>query len=448
VGGDLIYRVLAAGFWLVLARAVDAPSLGDVALATALSIPVLIVLDGGLAQYLVREARAEHGGRVPHSLRAPLRRRTVLLAGLPLLVSAATALLGSTPDRAWIGVLVGASASFEGMAQAWLAAPRARGDMRPDASFRAVYGACALIAVAVAWAAGWLTGLVAAAATAGGAALAAALALRHLPAGGRWIDRAVTDPRARRGFLQVTLLVTAFASLDVVVVAAVLGSAALAPYALAVKVIATMRVLPIATTRVSLSWAAMGAGPGAADEVRTAARVGLALTVVGLIAGPWGASLLFGEGYGEAMLEPLRILSLAMVPFAVRAPLVGRHLGAGDAGFVARTAAVTLAVGVVALPLGTLALDTTGAALGVLLAELAGASLFVWRRSADGWTLRDIVPSAPAAVVAGAATVAGLLLPAFSPLVLVPAAVAAVASLAPRARLGELRARRAERPGA
>src|SRR4051812_25680331 len=50
VGGDLVYRALAAGFWLVLARALDAPSLGDVALATAISVPALIVLDGGLAQ--------------------------------------------------------------------------------------------------------------------------------------------------------------------------------------------------------------------------------------------------------------------------------------------------------------------------------------------------------------------------------------------------------------
>ncbi|HEV2813144.1 MAG TPA: hypothetical protein VGW10_07840, partial [Solirubrobacteraceae bacterium] len=72
VGGDLLYRLLAAGFWVVLARALDTPSLADVALATALSVPALIVLDGGLAQYLVREAGADEHGRVPYALRVPL----------------------------------------------------------------------------------------------------------------------------------------------------------------------------------------------------------------------------------------------------------------------------------------------------------------------------------------------------------------------------------------
>jgi hypothetical protein len=47
VGGDLLYRGLAAVFWLVLARALEVTSLGDVALATALSTPALQMLDGG-----------------------------------------------------------------------------------------------------------------------------------------------------------------------------------------------------------------------------------------------------------------------------------------------------------------------------------------------------------------------------------------------------------------
>ncbi|HEV2814945.1 MAG TPA: hypothetical protein VGW10_16940, partial [Solirubrobacteraceae bacterium] len=342
----------------------------------------------------------------------------------------ATVALGSSDDRVWIGLLVGASLSFEGAAQTWLAAPRARGDMRPDAALRGIYGGIALVAVAALWAADALTGVSAAAASAAGAAVAAALMVRHLPSGGRWVDRPVTDPRARRGFLQSTLLVTAFASADIVVVAALLTSAALAPYALAVKVMQTMRVLPVATARVSLSWAAMGTAPAARDEVRAASRAGLALAGAGVIAGPWVASVLFGSEYRDDMLEPLRVLSLTLLPFALRAPLVGRHLGAGDAGFVARTAAITLAVGLVALPLGTLALDTTGTALAVLLAEIAGAAPFVTRRGEDGWALRDALPSAPVAAIVAVAVVAGLLLPAFSPVVLVPAALCAAAALA------------------
>jgi O-antigen/teichoic acid export membrane protein len=434
VGGDVAYRVLAAVFWLVLARALDARSLGDVALATALSVPALVVLDGGLAQYLVREVGVDDGGRVPVALRPALRRRALALVVLPVLVGGATVALGATADRFWIGLLVGASLSFEGAAQAWMAGPAARGDMRPDAAFRATYGAVTVALAGALWAAGELYGVTAAAATAGAALVAAALSARHLPSGGRWSDRPVGDPRARNRFLTMTLLVTAFASADVVIVAALLGSAVLAPYALAVKVMQAQRILPVATARVSLTWARIAAEPRAADEVRAAARAGLALALAGVIAGPWLASVLFGRAYEDEMLEPLRILSLTLVPFAIRAPLTGRHLGAGDAGVAARCAAVVLAVGLVALPLGTMALDTTGTALAVLLAEIAGTLVFVRRRAADGWSLRDAAPGPARAVLLAAALVAGLLLPPFSALVLVPAAAAALLSLEGRPR--------------
>lgn len=427
VGGDLAYRVLAAGFWLVLARAVSAPALGDVALATALSLPALVVLDGGLAQYLVREARPADGGRLPGALRTPLRRRTVGLFLLPLGVAVAMLGLGATGHRLLIGLLVGMSASFEGAAHGWLAAPRGRGDMRPDATFRTVYGAVTLVAVAIAWAAGGLTGLLAAGASATGAAIAAAVTLRHRP-GGLWIDRELEQPRDRRRFTYVMLLGSAFLSADVLVVGAMLGSAVLAPYALASKIVATLQVLPSASLRVSLSWAARNPHAGAAEEARVGARMGLALASAGVVAGPWGASLVFGEEYGEAMLEPLRILSVALIFVGLKSPLAGRHLGAGDTAFLVRVSAVTLGTGAFAVPLGILALGTTGAALGVLLAEATGITLYVRRRAADGWGLRDILPSAPGALLVAGAVAGGLLLPAFSALVLLPAAVAAAAA--------------------
>jgi hypothetical protein len=98
---------------------------------------------------------------------------------------------------------------------------------------------------------------------------------------------------------------------------------------------------------------------------------------------------------------------------------------------VARAAGITLVVGLVALPLGTALLDTTGAALAVLLAETAGTVPYVLRRRLDGWKVRDALPGALAAVVVAAAVVAGLLLPALSAVVLLPAAVATLAPLAP-----------------
>jgi len=374
----------------VLARAIDARSLGDVALATALSVPAVVVLDGGLAQYLVREA--DRDGRLPRSLRGPMRRRTVALVVLPGLVAGGTVLLGDTSHRALIGLLVGASASFEGAAQSWLAGPRSRGNMRPDATFKGVYGAITVGAVAIAWWAGELTGVLAAAATAAGAGVAAGVASRHLPAGPRWQDREVADPPAGRRFFQTTLLTSVFLSADVLIVGALLGSAKLAPYALATKLIAALAVLPIATLRVSLSWAARGEGPDAAAEVRTGARLGLALALAGVAAGPFAASILFGDHYGHAMADPLRILALNLFVVAIKAPLAGRHLGAGDTALVTRAAAITLGVALVLIPVGTLAIGTAGAALGVLLAEAAGAVPYLRRRAQDGWAARDLIP--------------------------------------------------------
>jgi O-antigen/teichoic acid export membrane protein len=375
----------------VLARAADAPSVGDVALATALSTPAVVVLDGGLAQYLVREG--DDAGRLPLGLRAALRRRAAALIVLPGLIAAGTALLGDTSDRALIGLLVGASASFEGAAQSWLAGPRSRGNMRPDATFKGVYGALTLAAVAIAWAAGEVTGLLAAGATAFGAAVAAALAARHLPAGRRWVERAVSDPPAARRFFQTTLLTSLFLSADVLIVGAILGSAKLAPYALATKLVGALAVLPIATMRVSLSWAARGEGPTARDEVRTGARLGLAIAIAAAAAGPFVASLLFGHGYGHAMADPLRILALNLFLVAIQAPLVGRHLGAGDTALVARAAALTLGLALVLIPVGTLTIGTAGAALGVLLAQAGGSIPYLRVRARDGWSLRDLVPA-------------------------------------------------------
>jgi O-antigen/teichoic acid export membrane protein len=386
-----VYRALAAAFWLVLARATAAPSVGDVALATALATPFVVILDGGLAQYLVRESDAE--GRLPLPLRAALRRRAIALVLLPGVVAAGTALLGDTSDRALIGLLVGASASFEGATQSWLAGPRSRGNMRPDATFKAVYGAVTLAAVAIAWWAGELTGLLAAGATAAGAAVAAAIALRHLPAGSRWVQRAVADPPAGRRFFQTTLLTAIFLSADVLIVGAALGSAKLAPYALATKLVGALAVLPIATMRVSLSWSARGEGPSAAQEVRTGARLGAVVAIAGAVAGPFVASILFGDRYADPMTDPLRILALNLFLVAITAPLAGRHLGAGDTALVARGAAVTLGVALVLIPLGVLALDTAGAALGVLLAQAAGLVPYVRARARDGWSLRDLVPA-------------------------------------------------------
>jgi hypothetical protein len=116
----------------------------------------------------------------------------------------------------------------------------------------------------------------------------------------------------------------------------------------------------------------------------------------------------------------------------LKSPLAGRHLGAGDTAFLVRASVVTLGVAAVALPLGALAFETTGAALAVVVAEAAGISLYVRRRAADGWALADITPSIPAAMVVALAVTAGLLLPPFSPLALLPAVVAAGAALEPR----------------
>lgn len=432
VGGDIAYSVLAAGFWLVLARAVSAPGLGDVALATALSLPALVVLDGGLAQYLVREARPADGGGLPHALRPALRRRAVGLVLLPPAIAVAMLVLGDTDHRLLIGLLIGLSASFEGAAHGWLAAPRARGDMRPDARFRGLYGALTLLVVVVLWAAGDLTALLAAGATAAGAGLAAAsVAFGHRSTTRRWVDRAVEEPRVRRRFTVVMLLGSAFQAADVLVVGAALGSAALAPYALASKLVAALRILPAASLRVSLSWAARRADPSASDEARGGFRMGLALACAGVVAGPWGASLLFGSSYGRAMLEPLVLLSASLVFAGLKAPLAGRHLGAGDTRFLVRASLVSVGALAVALPLGVAAFDATGAALAVLVAEAIGISLYVRRRGADGWALAGVWPRPVAVVVLIAAVVAGLLLPRFSAVELVPALIAALAALDP-----------------
>lgn len=429
VGGELLYRVLAGLFWLVLARALGQASLGDVALATALSLPALAVLDGGLAQYLIRESDAE--GRLPRAVRAPLVRRSVLLVAMPLAIAGLTQLFGTTSQRALIGALVGASISFEGAAQAWLTGPRARGDMRPDATFRAVYGAVSLGVVAVVWASGDLTGLVAAAATAAGAAVGAALCLRHLPTGPRFVEREVTDAAARGRFVQTTLATSALLATDVLLVGALLGSTKLAPYALATKLVATLAVLPIALSRVSLTWAARGEHGTAASEVRVAARLGLAMALAGLAAGPLAARVLFGAHYAHAMLDPLRLLVLSMFFVAVKAPLLGRHLGAGDTALVARSAFAALVTAIVLVPAGALAIGTAGAAAAMLVAEGVGAAVYLPRRRADGWSGRDLLPRPAALGIALAAIAGALAVSPFSVWVVPLALLAGVAAADP-----------------
>ena len=443
VGGDLLYRALAAVYWLVLARALSVHALGDVALATALSTPAIQVLDGGLTQYLIRVATPE--GRLPRATRTPLRRRAVALVALPFAAAGFTYLLGSTEHRALIGLLVGASASFEGAAQAWLAGPRVRGNMRPDATFRAIYGTVSVATVGLAWAIGDLTGVLAAAATAGGAAAGAAACLRHLPPTPRFVDRVVSDLSARRRFLQTTLSTSAFLSTDVLIVGALLGSAKLAPYALATKVVATMAVLPVAMSRVSLSWAARGERGGMLPELRAASRIGLAISLAGLAAGPFAARVLFGTHYANEMLDPLRVLALALFVVGVKSPLLGRHLGAGDTSVVARAAILALGLALVLVPVGTLAIGTVGAAIAMLIAETSGAGPYVRRRREDGWRLRDLLPGPGATAVALAAAGAALVLPPFSPVVLPLAALASLAALGPRDLLNRARPPRKER---
>src|SRR5207244_3945605 len=147
------------------------------------------------------------------------------------------------------------------------------------------------------WAAGELTGLLAAAATAAGAAVAAVVSARHLPAGRRWQDREVTDPPARRRFFQTTLLTSAFLSADVLIVGALLGSAKLAPYALAgghlgagVPALGTraaaitlgvaLVLIPVGTLAIGTAGAALGVllaeAAGAVPYLRRRARDGWA----------------------------------------------------------------------------------------------------------------------------------------------------------------------------
>jgi O-antigen/teichoic acid export membrane protein len=127
--------------------------------------------------------------------------------------------------------------------------------------------------------------------------------------------------------------------------------------------------------------------------VRTGARLGLAIAILGVAAGPFAASILFGSGYGHAMADPLRLLSLNLFVVAIQAPLAGRHLGAGDTRLVARAAALTLGLALVLITAGTLTIGTAGAALGVVLAQAGGSIPYVRARARDGWSARDLVPS-------------------------------------------------------
>jgi Na+-driven multidrug efflux pump len=93
------------------------------------------------------------------------------------------------------------------------------------------------------------------------------------------------------------------------------------------------------------------------------------------------------------MTDPLRLLALNLFVVAIQAPLVGRHLGAGDTALVARAAALTLVLALVLIPVGTLTIGTAGAALGVLIAQIGGSVPYVRARVRDGWSLRDLVPA-------------------------------------------------------
>lgn len=396
-GGDFVYKGVMAVYWVLLARVMSVHGLGVVALANAIAMPAYVVVDAGLTQMLVRDY-SESGGLLPVH-RQRVRRRVQLGLAMVLPLAALGFLLGAEASVALAVGLMSLAYFFDFTGQLMLAPSRSAAVMEPDAMVRFIQ-ALGTVAVTVMLIKMDLTSpawIVLASTLAYGVAMLPAI--RVWRRSRRWANHEVdSEPVETREVTGGTILMTVFGRADSLIVQMVLGSAALAAYTVAYKLIEVARLIPGALARVVLAHSSAQSAdldgdvaelgdelPGELaerrgydprDHLRTSVVLSALGTLVLLGVGPWLIGLLFGSEYEHASAEVIRIMALSLVPFAIVTIGSTYTVGSGQAGLYWRIALESLVVMSVVVPTLALLFDLTGAAAGMLISYLYSAVRF------------------------------------------------------------------------
>lgn len=396
-GGDFVYKGVMAIYWVLLARVMSVHGLGVVALANAIAMPAYVIVDAGLTQMLVRDYSGSGGLLLAHRQRVKRRAQLGLFMVLPL--AALGLLLGGEASVALAVGLMSLAYFFDFGGQLMLAPSRAEAVMEPDAMVRFIQ-AFGTVLVTVILIKAELTSpawIVLASTLAYGVALFPAI--RVWRRSRQWAaQQADPEPIETRTVTAGTILMTVFGRADSLIVQAVLGSAALAAYTVAYKLIEVARLVPGALARVVLAHSSAGEAkmnpdaeelgdelPGELAELpgydpRDHLRTSVTLSALGTLAlvvlGPALIGLFFGSDYENASGEVIRIMALSLIPFAIVTIGSTYTVGSGQAGLYWRIALESLVVMLILVPALALLFDLNGAAAGMLVSYLYSAIRF------------------------------------------------------------------------
>jgi O-antigen/teichoic acid export membrane protein len=416
---DLLYRGFMAVYWVILSRTLRQGVVGTLALANAIAVPISVAIDAGFSQFLIREFRVEGLAGLPSGLKRAVTQRYAMIVGSVLAATFAVTVIGDTAGRAWIGLFIAVSYGFDAVGQVWLTGARARLHLAPYVLFRLIESAGVVVATSVLWIVGPYNGIAVAALSALVYAVAGGVALRQWLSRPRWIPGHIALPALpagnRRQFAVFAIATTVYSRLDSIVVQIALGSAALAVYALAFKLVEAARVVPGAVARAVLASASKsGAAPRPGQLPRAigiSVRCGLAIAAILALGGPLASDVLFGPHYARPAVQLIRILAITVAILGFTNPMSSLFL-AWHHERVAAVNAISTLVLTAAAAISLVALwGTLGVAIGVVVGEvLSGAMYVIGAHARPRFRANDMVL---AMLVLGSA-VGCLVLPPFS----------------------------------
>jgi O-antigen/teichoic acid export membrane protein len=383
--GDLLYRGFMALYWVILSRTLHQRVVGDLALANAIAVPISVAVDAGFSQFLIREFRVEGLAGLPSTLKPAVMRRYGLICASVVAATAAVTLLGDTSGRLWIGLFIAISYGFDAFGQVWLTGARARLDLAPYVTFRLIESAGVVMTSALLWLVGPYDGVTVAAVSAVIYVLAGATALRQWLARPRWIPEHITLPTLPRGerrrFAVFAIATTLYSRLDSIVVQVALGSAALAIYALAFKLVEAARVIPGAVARAVLAAASKGGAavrPGHIPRaVGISTRCAIAISAILALGGPLASEVLFGPRYSRPAVQIIHVLAITVAILGFTNPMASLFLAWRRERVAALNAVYTLLLTAAATILLVEVWGAVGVAIGVVAGEIVSCMMYI-----------------------------------------------------------------------
>lgn len=382
---DLLYRGFMAAYWVILSRTLRQGVVGTLALANAIAVPISVAIDAGFSQFLIREFRVEGFAGLPSGLKRSITRRYAMIIASVLAATVAVTVIGDTHGRAWIGLFIAVSYGFDAVGQVWLTGARARLQLGPYVLFRLIESAGVVVATALLWIVGPYDGLTVAALSAVVYALAGGIALRQWLSRPRWIPGHITVPVLsagnRRQFAVFAIATTVYSRLDSIVVQVALGSAALAVYALAFKLVEAARVVPGAVARAVLASASKSGGAARPGDLPRAVgisvRCAVAISAILALGGPLASDVLFGPHYARPAVQLIRTLAITVAILGFTNPMSSLFLAWHHERVAAVNAIWTLILTAAAAVTLVILWGTIGVAIGVVLGEVLSGMMYV-----------------------------------------------------------------------